>query len=150
MIYLLTFCLALPSGVIWLFNAEVMVVTQMGTHPEAVPWLIALVTVLGQFIGYVLLYHFAARVLARSKSIRRAVARLEIRERGWGTVVVFSTGGAVGFPPLLALFALYGSKRSGPLSLLLICSMPTRFLWYCGWAYAAGWMRDNLGFFSCA
>jgi membrane protein YqaA with SNARE-associated domain len=148
-IYLLTFCLALPSGVIWLFNAEIMVVTQMGLNPDVVPWLVALATVLGQFVGYVVLYLFAAQVLTRWRPLQRAVERVSIRPRGWGTGVVFATGGAVGVPPLLALFTLYGSKRTGPLSLLLIYAMPTRFVWYCGWAYAAEWMRANLGFFSC-
>ena len=47
MIYLLTFCLAIPSGVIWLFNAEVMVVAQMTANPTAAPWLVALMAVLG-------------------------------------------------------------------------------------------------------
>ncbi len=150
MIYFLTFCLALPSGVFWFFNAEVMVVAQMTTRPDAVPWLVALATVLGQFVGYVALYHFAARVLARSATVRGAVARVAIREKGWGTWVLFLTGGIAGVPPLLALFTLYGSKRLGPLPLMLACAMPTRFIWYCGWAYAADWMRDNLGILSCA
>lgn len=149
MFYLLTFCLALPSGIIWLFNAEVMVVAQMTAKPDALPWLVALMTVLGQFIGYTVLYLFAGRVLARWDFVRKAVSRVEIRERGWGTWVVFLTGGLAGVPPLLALFTLYGSKRAGPLPVLLVCAMPTRFVWYCGWAFAANWMRDNLGFLSC-
>lgn len=150
MIYLLTFLLAIPSGVIWLFNAEVMVVAQMHTHPDAAPWLIALMTVLGQFIGYALLWHFAARILNRWALVQRAVAKVRIEEPGWGTWTMFMTGGAVGVPPLLGLFTLYGSKRLGPLPTLLLCAMPTRFVWYCGWAFAADWMRANLGFFSCS
>ena len=150
MIYLLTFCLALPSGVIWLFNAEVMVVAQMTAHPDAAPWLIALMTVLGQFIGYAVLYHFAAQILARWEFIRRAVARVQIKEAGWGTWTMFMTGGIVGVPPLLGLFTLYGSKRLGPLQNLLLCAMPGRFLWYLGWALSAEWMRANLGFLSCS
>jgi len=149
-IYLLTFCLALPSGVIWLFNAEVMVVAQMTAHPDATPWLIALMTVLGQFIGYVVLYTFAARILTRWEFVRRAVAKVQIREAGWGTYALFLSGGLVGFPPLLGLFTLYGSKRIGPIHWLLLCAMPTRFVWYCGWAFAADWMRENLSFLSCS
>ena len=149
MIYLLTFFLALPSGVVWLFNAEVMVVAQMTANRDAVPWLIALMTVLGQFIGYVVLYTFAARFLARWEPLRKAVAKVRIREAGWGTYAVFLSGGLAGMPPLLALFLLYGSKNIGPLRAFLMCSMPMRFLWYCGWAYSADWMRHNLGFLSC-
>lgn len=148
MIYLLTFLLALPSGILWLMNAEVMVVAQMTTHPDSLPWLIALMTVLGQFIGYALLYEFATRILARWAFVRRAVEKLKIERAGWGSRSLFVTGGLVGIPPLLGLFALYGSKRVGPLWQLLACSMPMRFVWYCGWAYAADWMRDNLSFFS--
>jgi len=150
LIYILTFFLALPSGIIWLFNAEVMVVAQMSANPDAAPWLVALMTVLGQFIGYALLYTFAARILTRWKSLQEAVAKLRIREAGWGSWTMFLTGGLVGVPPLLALFTLYGSKRLGPLWTLLACAMPTRFIWYCGWAFAADWMRANLGFFSCS
>lgn len=166
MIYLLTFCLALPSGVIWLFNAEVMVVAQMNANPGAAPWLIALMTVLGQFIGYALLYTFASRILTRWAFLRRAVAKVELRrpvaadgppgegdasmrEAGWGTWTVFMSGGLIGFPPLLGLFTLYGSKKIGPLQALLLCAMPTRFIWYCGWAFAADWMRQHLAFLSC-
>jgi membrane protein YqaA with SNARE-associated domain len=148
--YLLTFFLALPSGIFWFFNAEVMVVTQMSANRDALPWLVALMTVLGQFIGYVVLYLFAARILARVEFVKRAVAKVRIREAGWGTWTVFMTGGISGMPPLLALFTLYGSKNLGPLRALLACSMPMRFVWYCGWAYAADWMRHNLGFMSCA
>lgn len=161
MIYLLTFCLALPSGIIWLFNAEVMVVAQMTTNPTAVPWLVALMTVLGQFIGYVVLYAFAARVLTRWAFVRKAVAKVKIpgtnadgdlptRAEGWATWTLFLSGGLVGFPPLLGLFTLYGSKRIGPLAGMLMCAMPARFLWYCGWAFAADWMSANLSFLSCS
>ena len=150
MIYLLTFCLALPSGIIWLFNAEVMVVAQMTANPTAAPWLVALMAVLGQFVGYSLLYIFAARILTRWESLRRAVARVEIREAGWGTWSMFMTGGLFGVPPLLALFTLYGSKQIGPLQGMLLCAMPSRLAWYCGWAYATDWMREHLAFFSCS
>jgi len=81
-----------------------------------VPWLIALATVVAQFVGYVLLYQFAARILVplgvRGATPSRA---LRIQKSGWGTRGMFMTGGIVGMPPLLALFALYGSKRVGPL-----------------------------------
>ena len=176
MIYLLTFCLALPSGVIWLFNAEVMVVAQMTANPTAVPWLIALMTVLGQFIGYVVLYTFAAKILTRWDFVRRAVAKVKIpganspsrrgrgearadrnaagdmpaRAEGWATWTLFLSGGLIGFPPLLGLFTLYGSKRIGPLTGMLLCAMPARFLWYCGWAFAADWMSAHLSFLSCS
>lgn len=150
MIYLLTFFLALPSGVLWFFNAEAMVVAQMTTHPGAVPWLVALATVVAQFIGYVLLYQFAARILVRWAFVRNAVGRVHIEKAGWGTRTMFMTGGIAGMPPLLALFALYGSKKVGPLPELLACAMPMRFIWYCGWAYAADWMRHNIAWFTCS
>jgi hypothetical protein len=147
-IYLLTFALAIPSGVIWLFNAEAMVVLQVGRDPQAVPWLIALATTLGQFIGYTALYLFAEHVIARFAFVRRAVAKVRIEQAGTGSAAVFGSGGLVGVPPLLALFTLYGSKRVGPLGLLLATSVPARFCWYCGWAYSADFMRENLSWFA--
>jgi hypothetical protein len=147
-IYLLTFLLAIPSGVIWLFNAEAMVVVQVSQYPDAVPWLIAIMTTLGQFIGYALLYMFAERFIARFEFVRKAVSKVKIEQAGWGTMTVFGSGGLVGMPPLLALFTLYGSKRVGPLKLLLALAMPARFLWYCGWAYSADFMRENLAWFT--
>jgi hypothetical protein len=111
------------------------------------PWLIAAATVSGQFIGYAALYHFASKVLTRFERVRVAAAKVQIKEPGWGTWAMFLTGGLAGVPPLLALFALYGSKKVGPLKMLLLCAMPMRFLWYCGWAYSADFMRDNFTFF---
>jgi hypothetical protein len=147
LIYFLTFLWALPSGLIWLVNAEAMVVFQMTREPDAAPWLIALATVSGQFIGYAALYHFASKVLTRFESVRNAASKVQIKQPGWGSWAMFTTGGLMGVPPLLALFALYGSKRVGPLPMLMACAMPTRFVWYCGWAYAADFMRDNFTFF---
>lgn len=147
MIYLLTFLWALPSGLIWLINAEAMVVYQVGTDPGAAPWLIALAATLGQFIGYAALYHFASLFLTKFQFVRRSVAKVKIQQPGWGTWTMFTTGGLMGVPPLLGLFALYGSKKIGPLQRLLFCAMPTRFTWYCGWAYAAEFMRTNFGLF---
>lgn len=146
MLYLITFLLALPSGVFWFVNAEVMVVTQVTQH-DAVPWLVALLTTFGQFIGYSALFLFADKVLARAAFVRRAVAKAHLRTPGWGTYAVFATGGLMGLPPLLALFTLYGSARIARLPLLLACAMPGRLLWYMGWAYAPNFIRDNFGWF---
>lgn len=147
MIYLLTLLWAMPSGLIWLINAEAMVVYQTTADPGAAPWLIALATTCGQFMGYAALYHFAAKFLARFETVRKAAAKVQIKQPGPGTWAMFTTGGLMGVPPLLALFTLYGSKRIGPLYQLLMCAMPMRFIWYCGWAYGAEFMRENFTFF---
>jgi len=149
LIYFLTFLWALPSGLIWLINAEAIVIFQVTTHPQAAPWLIALAATAGQFIGYGALYHFASQVLTRFDFIRRSVVKVKIQEAGWGTWTMFTTGGLVGIPPLLGLFTLYGSKKVGPLYGFLLCAVPMRFLWYSGWAYGAEFMRNNFSFFSC-
>ena len=144
MLYLLTFLLAIPSGVFWFLNAEVLVVTQV-TQGGGAPWLVALLTTLGQFIGYSTLYLFADRVLTRVAFIRRAVARAHLRTPGWGTYLAFTTGGLSGLPPLLALFTLYGSARVARLPRLLACAMPARLVWYLGWAYAPDFIRETFG-----
>lgn len=175
MVYLLTFLFALPSGIFWFFNAELLVVTQVETT-DAAPWLIAACTTGGQFIGYAALYLFADRFLARLGVVQRSVTRVQrrfprilppdppvapdptgddgagrplrtARPVGWGSYAFFFTGGLMGLPPLLALFALYGSARLGRLELLLAFAMPARLVWYLLWAYAPDFIRD-LSFFS--
>lgn len=175
MVYLLTFLFALPSGIVWFFNAELLVVTQVETT-DAAPWLIAACTTAGQFIGYAALYLFADRFLARLGVVQRSVVRVQrrfprilppdppepavapgagavvsprgaARPVGWGSYAFFFTGGLMGIPPLLALFALYGSARLGRLALLLAFAMPARLVWYLLWAYAPDFIRD-LSFFS--
>ena len=148
MIYFLTFLWALPSGLIWLINAEAMVVYQVTVDPEAAPWLIALAATAGQFIGYGALYHFASLVLTKLDFVRRSVAKVKIQNAGWGTWTMFTTGGLMGIPPLLGLFTLYGSKKVGPLAGFLLCAVPMRLVWYTSWAYAAEFMRENFSFFS--
>lgn len=148
MTYLLVFIWSIPSGVFWFFNAEAMVVYQVSSHPDLAPWLIALVTTIGQFIGYSALYHFGALFLRRFRFVERAVQKVQIKQAGPGTWVVFLTGGLCGLPPLLALFTLYGSARVGPLAQLLMCAVPARFAWYLGWAYAPDAIRDTFGWFA--
>lgn len=151
MLYLVTFLLALPSGIIWLFNGEALVVTQVQSG-GGVPWAVALVTTAGQFCGYATLYLFADQFLSRLKPVQRAVAKVERRVRldrpGWGTYLIFATGGLCGIPPLLGLFALYGSARAGHLPGLLVAAVPGRICWYLTWAYAPDFLRDNFGFFT--
>ena len=147
MLYLITFLLALPSGIIWVFNAELLVITQV-QNGGGVPWAIAIVTTVGQFCGYATLYLFADMFLARLAFVRRAVAKVKIHEPGWGTYALFVTGGLMGLPPLLALFTLYGSARVGHLPRLIACAMPGRICWYLGWAYAPNFLRDHFGWFS--
>lgn len=151
MLYLITFLLALPSGIIWIFNAEVLVVTQV-QNGGGTPWVIALITTAGQFCGYATLYLFANQFLARLKIVQRAVAKIESKVRidrpGWGTYAMFATGGLCGIPPLLGLFALYGSARAGRLTRLLIAAAPGRICWYMTWAYAPDFLRENFGLFT--
>ncbi len=148
MTYLLVFLWSIPSGVFWFFNAEAMVVYQVSRNPDLAPWIVAVVTVAGQFIGYSALYHFAAQFLQRFAFVKRAAARVHVERTGIGTWAMFLTGGLCGIPPLLALFALYGSARVGPLRVLLLCAMPSRLAWYLGWAYAPDWIRDTFGWFA--
>ncbi len=148
------FLWAIPSGVLWIFNAEVMVVTQVESGQS--PLVVATITTAGQFIGYALLFLFAERVLARLGGVRRAVDKVRSRypkwgdTPGWPTYSLFVTGGLVGLPPLLALFAIMGSARKGKLHHYLLCAAPTRFVWYLGWGYAPGFLRDTFGWFSGA
>ncbi|PIE18882.1 MAG: hypothetical protein CSA66_03650 [Proteobacteria bacterium] len=154
MSWILIFLWAIPSGVLWVFNAEVLVVTQV--HDGQLPWLVALVTTGGQFIGYALLFAFAERVLARLGGVRRAVDRVRRRHPAWGdtpgwpTYSLFVMGGLMGLPPLLALFAIMGSAHKGRLLPYLLAAAPTRFIWYLGWAYAPGLLRDAFGWFTDA
>ena len=145
MAYLLTFLWSLPSGFLWIFNAEAMVVAQVSASPDVAPWLIALVTVTGQFLGYGALYHFARRVLARFAFVQRAASKVQIKQPGWGTWIMFVTGGLCGIPPLLALFTLCGAARVKPVSTLILCALPGRFAWYMGWAYAPDFLRETFG-----
>jgi len=145
--YLLAFLWALPSGIFWFFNAELMLVTQVATT-DAWPWLLATLVTVGQFIGYAGLFLFANAFLARVAFVRRAVAKVRIRRAGWATYIMFGTGGLMGVPPLLALFALYGSAQVGRLQWLILAAMPPRFLWYLGWATAPELLREHFGWFS--
>ncbi len=164
MTYLLTALWAVPSGVFWFINAEAMVVVQVKDHPDLAPWSIALAATIGQMVGYALLYLFAGFFLARFGLVRRAVARYKERwaerrspgaragdapERaGLATCFVFASGGLVGLPPLLALFAIYGSARVGPVQTLVLSAAPFRFVWYLGWAYGLDYLRDTFGWFA--
>lgn len=139
------FLWSLPSGILWIFNAEAMVVAQVSSSPDVAPWLIALVTVTGQFLGYGALYHFSRLVLTRFQFIERAAAKVDIKKPGWGTWLMFFTGGLCGMPPLLALFTVYGAARVKPVGVLILCAVPGRFAWYMAWAYAPNFVRDVLG-----
>ncbi len=144
MIYLLTFVLALPSGLIWLVNGEALVVLQV-SQPDVVPWVVALAVTLGQFVGYACLFFGASTWLARVPTVARAVRRFELREAGPASYAAFATGGLVGIPPLLALFAVYGSADVERPRTLFLIALPTRFCWYLTWAYAGGFMVEHLG-----
>ena len=159
MTYLLTLLWAVPSGVFWFINAEAMVIWQVRQHPDLAPWSIALATTIGQMVGYALLHLFAGFFLARFGFVRRAVARYRARQAekgeprtpdkaGLATCLVFASGGLVGIPPLLALFAIYGSARVGPVQTLVLSAAPARFAWYLGWAYAPEYLRENFGWFA--
>ncbi|MFO0749079.1 MAG: hypothetical protein U1F43_25965 [Myxococcota bacterium] len=150
MVYLLTFVWCLPSGFLWLFNGEAMVVLQVTQNPDAAPWAIALCATTAQFIGYAVLYHFAGRVLTRFAFVRRSVEKVKEKTKlednvGWGSMTIFGTGGVIGVPPLLGLFTLYGSARAGPLLRLIAVAAPLRLVWYLTWAYAPDFLRQNFG-----
>lgn len=150
MVYLLTFLWCIPSGFLWIINAEAMVVLQVSQHPESAPWAIALAATVAQFIGYSILYRFASLVLTRFEFVRRSVAKVKERthlheEVGWGSMTLFGSGGVIGIPPLLGLFTLYGSAKAGPLLRLIAVAAPMRFVWYLVWAYAPDFLRQNFG-----
>ncbi len=67
---------------------------------------------------------------------------------GPATCLVFASGGLMGLPPLLALFAIYGSARVGPVQTLVLSAAPFRFVWYLGWAYGLDYLRDTFGWFA--
>lgn len=147
--YLFAFLWALPSGIVWLFNAEAFVVLQV-TQTDAVPWGVAVCTWIGQLIGYAVLYLFATRILGRFASVRRAVGKVPVNEPGWKSYSMFATGGLIGIPPLMPMFAIYGTKRIGRLERYMAAAAPGRLLWYLGWAYmpeffrgAFGWMQGG-------
>ncbi|MFT7578975.1 MAG: putative membrane protein YdjX (TVP38/TMEM64 family) [Myxococcota bacterium] len=131
---------------IWLLNAEAMVVYQV-TQNDAIPWVIAIVVTCGQFIGYTLLYLFAHQLLRRWAFVRRSMDKVDLKEPGWKTYAVFATGGLCGIPPLLALFALYGSAQRGHWPRLLAAAMPGRLVWYMVWGYAPDFFRETFGWF---
>jgi len=62
--------------------------------------------------------------------------------------MMFFTGGLFGLPPLLALFAVYGSARVGPFRTFVLIAAPARLTWYMGWAYAPDAIRDTFGWLS--
>lgn len=147
MLYLITFLLALPSGILWIFNGELLVVTQV-QNGGGVPWAVALITTAGQFCGYATLYLFADQFLARLKFVQRAITKVKLGQPGWGTYAMFATGGLCGIPPLLALFSLYGSARAGHLTRLIAFALPGRICWYMTWAYAPDFLREHFGLFT--
>ncbi|MCA9513808.1 MAG: hypothetical protein KC635_02595 [Myxococcales bacterium] len=142
--YLLAFLWALPSGILWFFNAEVFVYLRV-SQTDAVPWLIALVVTCGQFIGYFVLFMLADRFIAKLGFVRRALEKVQLRRVGRASYVVFATGGLCGIPPLLGLFTLYGSARVIPFWKLACAAMPMRLVWYLVWAYSPDFMCDHLG-----
>ena len=138
----MTLLLALPSGILWIVNAEALVVVQV-TQTDALPWLVAPVTTVGQFIGYSVLFFFASGLLSRVAFIRRATRKVNVAEPGWPTFGMSTSGGLCGVPPLLALFTVYGSARAPGFAKLLAFALPARLVWYLAWAYGFEWDLDK-------
>lgn len=142
MVYLFAFLWAIPSGFLWFFSAEIMIVHEVATT-DGWPWLIAIVTVLGQFIGYFILFTLADRFIAKLRFVRRAIEKVQLKRIGRASYVVFATGGLCGIPPLLALFTLYGSARVMPFWKLASAAMPMRVVWYLVWAYSPEFLCEH-------
>ncbi len=129
-----------------------MVISYVGLkHPDANPWLIALVASLAATCGRVVLAHFAQRIV-RSRWVGAAmranldtVAEMVKRRRATSAVVFL----LFAFSPLPsnALFLAYGLTRA-PLRLLAVPFFIGRFVSYAG-AFAGGslasrWLTPDL------
>jgi hypothetical protein len=124
--YAVSFLLAIPSPVIWLFSSDgwAAFVGLAGTRP----WpLVALVLAAGQTVCFGALYLGGDRLVRRFPRVQRRIERFDAG-RFHGLVYLWlALGAVVGLPPMLAMSVL-GRTLNLSFATLVAFSLAGRFL----------------------